>query len=389
MDTLQPEILSHIFELLLPLQASDSHFPIGTFTRHRRDILGPLAFVSTQWRDLVYGTPSLWSVVELETGKPFRDMMRCLERAKGAKLDVNLVIDTTSHRPDQDFYPPLRALLDRGEQWRSLIMALSTPDGHENLPPCIPLNLPNLETALCWTWNTDTLEWRARTPSLRTLTISGPPFLFHDCKALRRVVIQDIDRLPKWPTCIPFLRTCEGLETLELHAHLPNSAASHDGGPLELAGLKKLVLSGYPEPVTATLFNHISSPSLTTVILRNIAMGHETKSPFPLRPGTTLSNLRLIRAKRVRLSFLSSFISSIVNAPTKPAGPLRLEVDEKAGTLSSKAQRWEYERLRADRKRLEEDCDEVEWYTEPGLTGRFTTWEEAHGMVAVGRADVA
>ncbi|KAG8873617.1 hypothetical protein FRB97_006607 [Tulasnella sp. 331] len=283
MNELPPEVLTSIFELALPHYRCDPYDPC--YLNHTSQTIRAaltLSLVCNYFRLVAYGSPALWSVIEVKRAIPLAQTHTWLERAKGVALDVILLIDhRSSSRPS--FLAALAALAERRDQWRSLfIHGISISDSFCKL--LLPSSLPHLETVVLSDSNQCPTTPFVSTPRLHTLDVFGIPIFFVHCTMLRQLTLDTPYGLGTWKKCTEFIASCDTLQTLRLRNPELGNLLDMDGRiqKIESHSLKELELFGCSEATASVVLRHTVSSSVTKLVIGSInRMCTSTLSPHP------------------------------------------------------------------------------------------------------------
>ncbi|KAJ6571164.1 hypothetical protein B0H19DRAFT_1129315 [Mycena capillaripes] len=309
---LPPEIICHIFILVVPPQTATSA-AVPILIRRSWDeapILGvPWVFgqVCSQWRTLSASLTTLWTSITVSTTILPRELpFLCtqLARTGSAPLDVFVRFtanprrcpETLHAKPwDEAFNTFLRTLLPHSDRWRTLWIRFDGyPSPSANLTILYPQTLPNLEALTI-----DNIDKNVLSRS-RFFDLSAPT------PALRRVAIDflsdgllaDLQHLP-WNRLKKYKLRCDGTNHLhnlaaapalvECDIHVwppPNPFTSMRGTPVTLLRVRRLVLSN------SLFLDMLTAPALESLHI----LGPVDKiGPFLRRSGcmATLAQLTL------------------------------------------------------------------------------------------------
>ncbi|KAG9027196.1 hypothetical protein FS837_004347, partial [Tulasnella sp. UAMH 9824] len=248
---LPAELLSYIMEL-----ACLAEGPAQTQTAV---VLGK---VSKLWRDMAFGTPSIWTSFQVSQNMDPRALEAALLRSRGLLVDIHAVGEATKLKVARE---QLDALGGHSTRWRNV--EISHPDAFALLEKSIPLLLPNLQSLIVKTGSQRlspvlmsfysfpeystapdiSLEWKSRIyPSLRCLDLC------------------DIELKPRETEhFLEFLEAHSTLEKLalrevwELDAYIPSRT-------VELPHLNELQLRGIP---SSEILRWVRAPNLQKLIL--------------------------------------------------------------------------------------------------------------------------
>lgn len=275
---LPPELLTQIFDHgLCPYIDFDS----SAFDR-RQEILSSICLVSRFWRDVAYGTSSLWSLFRLHHNEALPEpdygpRRAQLERAKNTMLDI-IIHHKTPRMPGSgcpalwEFWQELKR---KNTQWRSLRIDRVPMKSVTDFERTFPLSLPNLsELKTILSPSVDLTPGVIDAPRLRRYEYRDdfPHFTpTHNLEFLRVT-----SRTP------PVVERCPGLRTLQIDRPQlfsfawTQSVTSHS--------LRHLVLSAIrgSENVLYVLKN-LTAPNLHVVSITNFGSKQPSHDPVQRR----------------------------------------------------------------------------------------------------------
>ena len=136
-DRLPPELLSHIFHLVL----------LDSSGLWRQEWIGHLVSVSRRWRDVIHGCPNFWTAIVVQGNRSLSSSVEThLTRSHNCLLDIEIQLfrDSECPRLEQCLGP----LIDHSRRWRSLVLCLEGMAMQLSLESLSTIPLPSLTRAV-------------------------------------------------------------------------------------------------------------------------------------------------------------------------------------------------------------------------------------------------
>ena len=176
-DRLPPEVLSHIFQLVV----------VGSSGIWRQEWVGLLVSVSRRWRDIIYNCASFWTTVVVHGSRSLPSVNAHLTRSRNCLLDIEI----RSFRENE--LPRLRHCLTlmivHVRRWRSLELCAEGKAMQLSLDVLSTMTFPSLIRA-----SIQSRRRQHRTPSLCFLNPEQSPLLGH--LEIEGFVWDDVPLLP-------------------------------------------------------------------------------------------------------------------------------------------------------------------------------------------------
>lgn len=265
--TLPYEILTRILALSMDTRSGRSQNP-------RQPLLLRTSAVCRFWKQVIFRTPSLWSVITSADRQEFVKL--ALIASRSTPLDINYNLGHHSNGwSDRQFVDLIRPHIHR---FRSLTLDITVAGSWRDI---LSTDKPRLEDIHILTRGPSihvTPSPLSRTaPKLRRVHIDGFIVPLGDMTELRSLVYKNAPLHPlPLADIITILRSSPALEELILEQDTPPTRSTDipppadipmDHSPIYLPDLKELNLRGYPEKVVAHLLECIKMPSCDSVRL--------------------------------------------------------------------------------------------------------------------------